>query len=856
MRYLLLAIALPFAVFAAPDDTAVANRKWVRETLRQYATSTAVQDEELYCDGTNIWVNVLEEENGVLTNRPYYFEAEIRTVTGDKRGAVVVQSDNLQVPVGTLFAASKGSPQVLCNREKSLIYTHPSGETLDIGPLFRGEMEERVLTDHYGVYTNYTLAGATTNTYTNVFSLARLNVRREITSVPSHSQFMDVTETVQITSSGDFRDTRVYHYRLRGTRMSDTAFSRISANAEHYPWRWSDISGHRTAEQYIVLRQRSETAAAGNWLRSLFFPAAYADSITEIVSPLPLRSMPVVDFVDAFFYAYNGETKDTHWPLPDEFVPSREQWYDPLRWFQSYPENPFPMVVLVDITHSSGRVTRGKKTRINNVETLERLGVRIIATDWIPPTFEKKEEQCARGHIYGDDCVCIVCGVAQRAHLFTYDHVLADQCARCSQQHDAWTTDRHGVKIPSGAKLNAVCGARNTTFGDESLHRGWHNTQHPSDDHYYCDCECGYYHDVEALQHAIPAEDTIEIWTDMQDGIHHYADLDCERKCGGSHRVLKPHTPDVNAELPEGEERKYEQHDEVEHLVWAKCSAAGCNYLGWVAEKHVFEDDDPCYCILCEEYIHTYVAVGCGRFQNHYCSKCEEARADIDEHHEYGFPLDEDDEDYDNMAETHHKCACGKGELEKHVFKNGVCSICGYEKSTDRNKCAGRFRSDGRKTTTSDHAEDTWYDANVLSGASEFGSGSEGSGSGPACPACGNDFFYDNPVARQHIDCEMYFFTYFSPPSGGREIVRGYATTLRSGLPTAKASYEAFLGQWTGSKAFINMPFSIVVQHSPTTNIVNDAFAGKQHTKVHYHEATYSGTVVEGLDGNLHIKWD
>lgn len=856
MRYLAAIIALPFAVFAAPDDTAVANRKWVRETLRQYATSTAVQDEELHCDGTNIWVYVLEEENGVLTNRPYYFEAEIRTVTGDKRGAVVVQSDNSQVPAGTLFAACKGSSQVLCNRAKSLIYTHPSGGTLDLGPLFSGKMEEHVLSDHYGVYTNYTLSGAITNTYTNVFSYARLNVQREITSVPSHSQFMDVTETVWITSSEGFQDTRVYHYRLSGTRMSDTAFSRISANAEHYPWRWSDISGHRTAEQYIILQQQSETAAAGNWLRSLMFPSAYADNITEIVSPLPLRSMPVVDLVDAFLYAYNGETKDTHWPLPDEFVPSREQWYDPLRWFQSYPENPFPIFVLVDVTLSSGKVYRGKKTRINSVEALERLGVKITAYDWTAPTFVKKEEQCARGHIYGADCVCIVCQTATREHSYAFDHVQAGQCARCVHQHDGWKTDRFGVKIPNGKKLEEVCNAHNTTSGDLALHRGWRASEHPDDDRYYCDCECGFYHDVETLQHSLPEEDTIATWTDLEDGVHHYADLDCQRECGGSHRVLQPHTPDVNAELPEGEEQKYEPFDDTEHLTWAKCSANGCSFLGWVPEAHTFDESNPCYCIKCKEHIHTWASVGCGRFQNYYCSKCGLAQGDGEERHEYGFILEEGDVDFNSKVDTHHKCACGKGELEKHVFKNGVCFICGYEKATDdRMKCAGKRKSDGSTVTKEDHTPGEWYDRNVLSGGDALADGM----GGERCPDCGGNFFTDNPKAWNYksITSEMYFYTYFSPPSGGRAVVKGYSTHLGSGLDSAMASYEALLGTWTENRDFLNMPFSIVIEHSPSTNIITDAFTGKIYTNVHYHEANYSGTVVEDDDdGTLHIKWD
>lgn len=709
MRYLLLAIALPFAVFAAPDDTAVANRKWVRETLRQYATGTAVQDDELHCDGTNIWVNVLEEENGVLVNRPYYFDFEVRTVAGDRSGAVVVQTDNPQVPVGTFFAACAGP--VLCNREKSLVYSHPSGGTIDIGPLFSGNIAEDIQTDQRGTYTNYSVSAAYTASISNTCGHALLTVRREVTCIPSGSRYLDLTETISLSADDGWSDARSYHYRIDGTRIPDDTFSRISGGAANYRWGWSDLSGHVSSQSYLLLRQRTDTAARVVPWRSLFIPSAFAgDSVMEIVSPLPLRSMPVVDFVDAFSYAYNGETKDTHWPLPDDYVPSREQWYDPMRWFQSYPADPFPMVIKVDITLGNGQVLRNKPTRINSVKALMDLGARIITSDWIAPTFQEKEEQCAQGHIYGADCVCIVCKTATREHSYAFDHVLEGQCARCVHQHDGWKTDRFGVKIPNGRKLEEVCNAHNTTSGDLALHRGWRASEHPDDDRYYCDCECGFYHAVEPLQHSIPAEDDIATWTDLGDGVHHYADLECRRECGGAHRVLRPHTPDIETELPEGEERKYEPHNAEEHLVWAACSASGCTFVGWTPEEHAFSPEDPCWCEKCETRIHDWEDMQCGTRVYQRCARCHQSRNKDGSavRHEYGIPILPDDARHEEFAATHHTCFCGLGELEEHVMVNGVCRVCGYESNAEDkqyHRCRFKSQKNGKENTDLNHTE-------------------------------------------------------------------------------------------------------------------------------------------------------
>lgn len=852
----LAVLALPLTLLAATDDTAVANRKWVRETIAQYATSTTAQDDELHTDGTNIWVCVAEAVNGTVTNRPYYLDCEIRTVTGDNCGATVVQSDNPQVPVGTLLAACRGTngPE-LCNREKPLLYTHPSGGTLAIGPLFSAGLAQTALSDQYGAYTNHAVSGTATATYTNRFGRASLAVTRTVSCRPIHTQFIDVTETVAVADPAGWSDTTaVYHYRLRGTTMTDEAFARISAGATGYRWPWSALSGHATAERQLILRQRTESQARARGRLRTMSTASASDggSLTEIVSPLPLRSEPLVDFVDAFTYASNGETSETHWPLPSDYVPSREQWYDPMRWFQSYPDSPFPITVKVDITLASGRIIRGKTTRINGLEQLERLGVNVIASAWPAPTFERKEDQCARGHVYGADCVCIVCRKSRRPHQFDFSRVADGQCARCSRPYDAWTTDRHGVKIPNGRTLDAFCDAPNGTDGDLALHRGWLASENPDDDRFFCDCECGFYHRIEPLRHELPQEDDIRAWTDLGDGVHHYADLDCMRGCGGIHRETREHTPDAETALPDGETRKYKPLDDGDHLVWARCSATGCAYLGWVPEAHVFTDDDPCYCTKCETYVHTWTTVACGRFQNSFCSKCGLALKGGESGHDYGFPLKAGDPNVD----THHACACARGPLQAHEFRNGTCTVCGYEKPLKGglHKCSGRVRSDGKPSTRSDHTQGAWYDSYVLSGASAFGSG--GDSGGPACPDCGNDFFRDNPAALKNVENEMYFFTYFSPPSGGRETVRGYASSLRTGLPSARATYEAFLGQWTGNRAFANMPFTVVVQHSPVTNEITDAFTSTSRTLVHFDEATYSGTVVEGDDGQLHIEWD
>jgi hypothetical protein len=290
----------------------------------------------------------------------------------------------------------------------------------------------------------------------------------------------------------------------------------------------------------------------------------------------------------------------------------------------------------------------------------------------------------------------------QREHNYTFDFVGEGKCARCSNHFSEYEDDKDGVPYPTGEKKE-VCN-KHCDLDDDALHSGWHDVDFPDVDDLYCDCECGFYHNKKIMKHKFPSEDSLDnpetVWRDAEDGLHHYADLRCERDCGGSKKVLRDHTPDEAVPLPDDVNQVYVYHNEHSHLKHAACSANGCTFVGWIEEPHDI-DEETCWCDKCESYCHLYEGVQCGSKVNLFCSRCGQSK-DGEEEHMYGTVITE----WVEEADTHHQCFCGKGELEKHIFENGKCIVCGYgEKAPPTHRCRYKSRKNGKPNTDENHTE-------------------------------------------------------------------------------------------------------------------------------------------------------
>ena len=843
-KYIFPLLALPLALCAATDDTAVANRKWVREALRKFAveSQTVKEDDTLHIEGGRCYVNVLEERDGIVTNVPYYFTTSVETTYGDKAGAIVISSDNPAVPRGTLLGKS-GEARYVNTTKK--VTRSLNGRTADLGYLLD-------LTINIEPKLN------TSTPFTNMFFTAETIdagwASRKITSEKSHSgSWIKVTDTITVNGNSE-----VYHYYIDGLFIFEDEHKTLcgSLSTAHTIDAWIMRSGHKSTRDNLVFIQDALSSCKRPFsLLSLFVPTAYAGEQKRIISPVPLLPYPLVDLVDTFNYAPDGVTKETHWPLPKEYVPSREQWYDKDRWFQDYPDH-LPFVVTVEITLDSGRVIT-KPTRINSIKQLESLGVVIIKRDWPGVKFVKKAEMCEYGHIYGKNCECIVCGT-KREHDFGFANVGENQCARCENQYDDWEENIWGELRPNGKKLDTICGAK-TEDGLIELHRGWYATPHESDTTYYCDCECGYYHEKEPLRHLVTIEEGEKLdWQDKGDGIHHFVMRPCERGCGGEVEIKGEHFLDIDKELPDNRERlsrpvEGEQYA-FAHLIDAACE--DCTFVGEIQEHHRF-DKTSCYCETCRMTIHDYEPVPCGPFENYICTRCGVENTEEDPVHQYGYILTAEDEEYGKVS-THHRCFCGKGELDPHRFKNGECTVCGYGEKKKGVSCASK-KLGPKKGPANGAANDSSLHTGDRSATGGFYCTTETDGTGAgACEDCGGSFFNDYPEAIKYVDAPGAWSMRIR---GGVDDFSWKASDARfSKTLETVSSLEGIISTYRKN---IGATVEINIKWNPktltTVKIENFSFLPSPAVSVYgetwNNSATYSGTVVNHPDLGMVIEW-
>ena len=665
----MLAVLFGAASFVVRAASPAATQEWVKNYIEDegltelhrivesiLATSGgASTDDEVGKDDDGFFVTNTEIRDGVVTNVKYRVELEVVKSTPTTRvpGARVVRSTNPEIAKNSILA--KNGTQY-GNHFANL----PGG--------FAFVLTETDATDWQGDYKRWDANGYYENAANSPNGI--IITQHSITGT-TVGRFLELTERL-VVSNETTRAT------LTNATWAVTVDGIVCGDDEHRacwgygfnfatPDTWHTQSGETLTKYAIKAMQKVETARFVPFspLR-LFIGTAFADqgTIRPVMNTLPILDAPMCDMVDSFAFAMNGETSETHTADPSE-VPDPNQWNDPNRWFSSFPASPFPLVITVEITQPSGQVVQ-KEMKIRNLDKLKELGVAILSKEWNPPKFTKKLKDCERGHVYGKDCKCIVCG-AQRAHAWGWEESGMDECAKCMNEFDTFTEDRNGVKIPDGGTTGEKC-LHKCTDGDELWHRVWHHTAVEDTDDFSCDCQCGYYkYPNRRHAHDFSDENTIEEWRDSGDGVHHEAELECHRACGKVKKVKNKHEADTTAPLPDGEVREYrkipvkdsEGRDSFDidyHLTQGVCQANGCGFVGWMREKHdLGSGSEACYCADCEEYFHDMITVGCGGFVNRYCVRCA-----------YGYNENADRHDFSHAKPgdwEKHTCACG---LEKH----------------------------------------------------------------------------------------------------------------------------------------------------------------------------------------------
>lgn len=694
--------AYSLGCFAAPDDTAVANRKWVREFIAQNASNIA-PDDDLHSDGVNHWVYTLETRDGVLTKVRHDVRLSCISEGGGAPGAIVIASDNAELPVGTIIASGENS---FINNSKRVKRLDKEGNEVDIGPIFEAKGMEKTVNDIYGQSTFFNLSS--TNVYANG------NITREIisTHVNSLTGFIDVKEIITYPGYyGSYKAQERYNYRLRAAYMPLSVFNEITGGAVERKWfNWCDFNPHKHKVLTLYSHAPPVSAAKVSFF-NLVVPSAFAAQGEErrLCGPIPgLLPYPrISNWIDAFDVAPEGVTSETHYADP-EVLPSYGEWHDLNRWFE---EGAFPMVIYIDVYDDAGNIiAANKRTRINTLEQLLEIDGVDIVHAYPFALYTEKIDYCKNDlHVFGEDCKCIKCG-AKREHQF--DFTKEGMCARCVNAYDEYELDSRGEKVPTGKTLDTLCGERNTVHGDMHLHGGWHPIQDPlvPDTDYFCSCECGYYSNLpnaQSLKHDFKNADEMgDIgWQDSKDGVHHHAEITCDR-CPMVKKVKEPHTPDITLELPENYNIVYDVIDAHQHAVSAKCSKNGCDFIGFAPEPHTFETEESCYCVVCKSTVHDWQITKCGRFDVSVCARCGKTKDD--KMHDYGLPIPEDDNRHEEFAATHHQCFCGNGDLEKHDIVNGVCRICDYESNAEDkqyHRCRFKSKKNDQENTDLNHTE-------------------------------------------------------------------------------------------------------------------------------------------------------
>jgi hypothetical protein len=351
--------------------------------------------------------------------------------------------------------------------------------------------------------------------------------------------------------------------------------------------------------------------------------AAQAENVFGYEIPLLLKPIPKVssfEWAETTGFTIDGET-----PTAEDYTATPETTF----YKEDYEnlENwvTFPMViswVSTNINETTGEIfTQNEQKTIKTMRSLKNvlkdLGVTFAPT-WNAPTFKKEVKTCKNGkaeHIYGVDCVCIVCETARREHAF--EVIDLEMCARCVNYYDSYDTDKNGyLKLKETQGGDEVCNATvpkdDPQYAGEDYHTGWHD-EDVADSLYNCSCECGYYAwNAEHFQHdfeAAKADPTGWSWLNengAEDSQNHWKEVECARCEDATMWVSDPHT--ALEATGTGEDGSYKWVNWSYHSTSGQCARA-CGYTGTITEEH--EPDENCYCAKCEGYAHAWEYVYC-----------------------------------------------------------------------------------------------------------------------------------------------------------------------------------------------------------------------------------------------------
>ncbi len=450
-------------------------------------------------------------------------------------------------------------------------------------------------------------------------------------------------------------------------------------------------------------------------LFAAFLTALAAQAVNINGYEIPLLLKPI-NKVDSFEWAATiGYTIDGEVPTAKDYTATPKTTY-----YETDYENlenwcNLPMVVSYKETYTDEATgetfTRDEQMTIKGLRSLKNLLKDIGAAfppPWVAPTFKKEVKTCKNGkaeHIFGADCLCIVCKEERRDHYFEF--VEDSKCARCSNYYDSYDTNKDGnlvLKEPQGG--NEVCNAtvpkNDPKYAGKEYHAGWHD-EDVEDTLYNCSCECGYFAwNAEHYQHDFEAAKADHTgWSHLnedgtEDTQNHWKEANCARCEEATMWISDPHTLEA-AETGDGD---YKWVDWSYHSTSGVC-AKTCGYTGEIKSEH--EPDKNCYCAKCGGYAHSWEHIHCATstgwdleslyYRCIHCGKCAKGY-----NHGSRPPKNEDEIKWEDEAVAHyygtfrdeevHSCYCGSFS-QPHDFRDSrgdesdTCRVCNWTRTEE-----------------------------------------------------------------------------------------------------------------------------------------------------------------------------
>lgn len=620
--------------------------------------------------------------------------------------------------------------------------------------------------------------------------------------------------------------------------------------------------------------------------RMMMRSAGLPEQPTAIV--IKFRSFPAAEYVDTIEYAaawgymvdIDGKlelpTKENCWAEPTEIIP-QHLWHQVECWIDCEGDTLKPsQVVTVYVKSEYDGLYYPQEKKIRSLTALKNLLAQY--PDSFPPfawpsfTLTAKTDCRKTGdHIFGENCECIVCG-HQREHKF-FDAKDEFRCSRCENEFDEYTTNWRGEKKKKGKTTGQICGITPKQAGGDvselALHSGWWHQSIDGDTTYNCSCECGFYStnkDGHRLAHEYDP-DAVPVWRKANnkgemDGIHHFAYSSCVRCKDALKEIKERH----ELEIPEGERDNgsAEPYNTEFHHADGVCKI--CSFgenddeTAFILEEHAFhtDSDNPCFCRLCNQEIHSWQLFVCGSKMNQKCERCgklDDTGVDsANKGHEYGKPLSEGHEKYF----THHACHCGFGELEPHNFVNGKCTVCGAGQMPQV-KCASKRNRNGNSSKTDEHMANCDNLGGFFCNDYDEDLGIVPDGSEGNCPYCGGNFFTDYPEAKKYADKAAKWTMEIK---GGEKDTKqtGESTTLTGALFTLSAQFKAV----NNADYFKGNAISVKIFFNPTatkTHEFNFPFLGTGVKTIALGDgfaecAEYRGIIIDHPKHGTVISWE